>query len=102
MGATKRNLTDLSDMQRLEARVSGKVQEVGYLDFVRTTARHLGINGWVRSEEDGTVRVVAEGSPETLDEFEAHLRKGPEGADVGDVQPERKQAEGLPDPFEIR
>lgn len=93
---------DLSDMQRLEVRVEGAVQDVGYRDFVRTTARTLGVNGWVRNEDDGTVLIVAEATPAALDEFEAHLRKGPEGADPKQVKRERKQAEGLPDPFEVR
>ena len=94
---------DLSDMQRLDARVVGEqVQGVGYRDFVRTTARHLGINGWVRNEDDGSVHVLAEATPAVLDEFEDHLRKGPKGARVGDVQPERMEAEGLPDPFDVK
>lgn len=93
---------DLSDMRRLEATVTGEVQGVGFRDFVRTTARHLGINGYVHNEEDGTVTIVAEATPDVLDEFTDHLRKGPRGADVNDVQPEFKEPQGLPDPFEVR
>jgi len=93
---------DVTDMQRLDLRVEGEVQGVGYRDFVSTAARTLGVNGWVRNEDDGTVRIVAEATPDALDEFEAHLRKGPEGAAPKQVSRERTQAEGLPDPFEVR
>jgi acylphosphatase len=93
---------DITDMQRLEVRVEGEVQDVGYRDFVRETARTLGVNGWVRNEDDGTVLIVAEATPDALDEFEAHLRKGPKGAAPKQVRRERKEAEGLPDPFEVR
>ncbi len=93
---------DLSDMQRLEVRVEKGAQDVGYSDFVRTTARTLGVSGWVRDEDDATVRIVAEATPTALDEFETHLRKGPEGAAPKQLSRERKQAQGLPDPFELR
>lgn len=93
---------DVSDMQRLELRVEGNVQGVGYRDFVRTTARTLGINGWVHNEPDGTVTIYAEATPDTIEEFEGHVLKGPEGVGVRKVASAFKDAEGLPDPFEVR
>ena len=93
---------DLSDMQRLEVRVEKGAQDVGYSDFVTTTARTLGVNGWVRDEDGGTVLIVAEATPTALDEFETHLRKGPEGTAPKQLSRERKQPQGLPDPFEMR
>jgi hydrogenase maturation protein HypF len=45
---------------------------VGYRPFVFRTAHELGINGWVLNGA-GRVRIQAEGSVESLDEFEAAL-----------------------------
>jgi acylphosphatase len=93
---------DLNDMVRYEVRVEGRVQGVNYRSFVQTSARTLGVSGWVRNARDGSVEVIAEGTPETLDEFVQQVRKGPALARVTDVQVDRKDAEGAPDPFEVR
>jgi len=93
---------DLSDMVRYKVRVEGRVQGVNYRSFVQTAARTLGVSGWVRNDSDGSVEVVAEGTPETLDEFVDHVRKGSGLARVTDVQVDQREAEGAPDPFEVR
>jgi acylphosphatase len=87
---------------RLEATVRGQVQGVGFRYFVRRRARHLGVTGWVANEPDGTVRCVAEGPPETLDELLALLRMGPPGARVSDVRAVRGPASGGFEDFGVR
>ena len=54
--------------------VSGRVQGIGFRDWVRRTARTHGVRGWVRNREDGRVEAVA--TAEDLEPFEAALRKG--------------------------
>ncbi len=46
----------------LHAIVSGDVQGVGFRAHTSRIARSLGITGWVRNREDGSVEVVAEGA----------------------------------------
>lgn len=88
--------------ERLEATIHGQVQGVGFRWFVKRHAVGLGLNGWVANEAGDTVRVVAEGPAEALDELVAHLRRGPSGADVSTVDERRSpSATGL-DGFEIR
>lgn len=67
---------------RITARAEGRVQGVGFRYFVRAEARRLGLDGWVRNEQDGSVAVVAEGPRPDLERFERQLRKGPPGSDV--------------------
>lgn len=67
-------------------RVHGRVQGVGFRWWTRRTAEQLGVAGSVRNLSDGTVEVLAAGSPETLDELERRLRKGPGSADVRRVE----------------
>ena len=74
------------DVQRLTATVRGYVQGVGYRYYVLQHARALGLTGFARNERDDSVTVVAEGPASLLIQLMDALRRGPEGADVQDVQ----------------
>lgn len=67
---------------RLECVVSGRVQMVMFRDFTAHLGRRLGIVGFVQNKSDGTVRVVAEGSKQTLEIFLEKLSEGPKLARV--------------------
>lgn len=45
---------------------TGKVQRVGYRDFVERYARDHGLTGWVKNREDGSVEMVVQGIPDEL------------------------------------
>jgi DNA ligase D-like protein (predicted 3'-phosphoesterase) len=62
--------------------VDGAVQGVGLREATSRRARGLGVLGWVRNEDDGTVTAHAEGRSGAVDELVAYLRKGPRGAQV--------------------
>ena len=87
---------------RLEARVRGAVQGVGFRWFVLREAARLGLTGWVANEPDGSVTVVAEGDPRSLARLEAILAEGPRGADVRAVEARRLPASGGFARFEVR
>lgn len=65
--------------------VRGRVQGVGFRYFVEHTATALGLNGYVRNLDDGTVEVCAIGTAEELDQLSGMLWKGPRFADVRGV-----------------
>lgn len=67
-------------------RVHGKVQGVGYRVFARTCADALGIVGWVRNCEDGTVEAHAEGTRDQLAEFGFDLSRGARYARVTRIE----------------
>jgi DNA ligase D-like protein (predicted 3'-phosphoesterase) len=50
--------------------------------------------GWVRTRDDDTAQLHAEGTPEALAAFEEFLRGGPASAPVVDVELEQVAAEG--------
>lgn len=62
--------------------VSGHVQGVGFRYATRRAARALGVSGWVANAPDGTVRVFAQGDPESIVRFLAFLGEGPTSATV--------------------
>jgi acylphosphatase len=88
--------------RRLEAVVRGDVQGVGFRWFVRRQAARLSVAGWVSNEPDGTVRVVAEGSPAALARLLGHLRAGPPGAVVRSVDETWLPGQGSFNGFVIR
>lgn len=62
--------------QRLKIICSGLVQAVGFRYFVKTTARALGVVGFVENLDDGDVLIEVQGSAEQLQAFLARLEKG--------------------------
>ena len=66
--------------------IHGRVQGVFYRDSTRKVARDLGIKGSAVNRSDGSVQVIAKGTPEALEELKAWLRQGPEMALVENVE----------------
>jgi acylphosphatase len=71
--------------------VSGRVQGVGFRNYVEHVAGKLGIDGFVRNRFDGSVEVFAIGAPEQLKQLRFALEKGPMLARVTDVREEPVQ-----------
>jgi acylphosphatase len=65
--------------------IKGKVQGVFYRQSAKKEAVKLGINGWVKNNEDGTVEAVATGSEEQIQRFIKWCRQGPTLAHVSEV-----------------
>lgn len=87
--------------QARRLRINGRVQGVFFRAWTREQARALGITGWVRNCPDGSVEALIEGSPNELDRLIEHLRRGPDGARVDDLQSEVAVPEGA-GTFEVR
>jgi acylphosphatase len=67
-------------------RVRGRVQGVGFRYFVNHSAQALGVRGWVRNDDDGSVEVYAVGTVAQLSELAGYLWKGPRWAEVRGVE----------------
>jgi DNA ligase D-like protein (predicted 3'-phosphoesterase) len=74
--------------------VRGGVQGVGLREATMRRAHELGVRGWVRNEDDGTVLVQAEGPDEAVDALVEWLGEGPRGAAVDEVEVEKGKVEG--------
>ena len=81
--------------------VSGLVQGVFFRDSTRREAERLGIAGWVRNVDDGTVEAVFEGEASAVEDMLGFCRRGPERARVDKVEVAEQAVEGLRD-FRIR
>jgi acylphosphatase len=65
--------------------VKGRVQGVGFRWFVEREAQLLGVGGWVRNRDDGTVEVLASGTNAQLNSLYDKLREGPRAARIDRV-----------------
>jgi acylphosphatase len=68
--------------------VRGRVQGVGFRNFVHRCAAQIGLEGYARNLSDGRVEVLAQGRAAELKELEAQLWRGPAWAEVIDVAQE--------------
>lgn len=84
----------------LHAVVRGRVQGVGFRDYVYTRARFLGLTGYVGNLPDGrSVEVVAEGSRADLEQLVEYLRDGPRFSRVDAVDAEWREPTGTYEDF---
>jgi len=84
----------MSTTTAIRAVVSGEVQGVGFRDATVRRARSLGVQGWVRNAEDGSLAVHAEGAPEAVAALLRFLGEGPRLAGVAGVEVSEAAVEG--------
>ncbi|MBE7177090.1 MAG: acylphosphatase [Mucilaginibacter polytrichastri] len=68
--------------------VSGKVQGVFFRAATKAVADQLGIRGYVKNKDDGSVFIEAEGDRFSMEQFLEWCAEGPEKARVDGVQEE--------------
>jgi acylphosphatase len=66
--------------------VHGRVQGVGFRDFIQREARRLKVTGYARNLDDGSVLVCAVAPGPALAELESALHRGPRWAEVRGVR----------------
>jgi acylphosphatase len=81
--------------------ITGRVQGVGYRDWMAREAGRLGLSGWVRNRADGKVEAVVGGSEPAVEALLTLVRRGPVLARV-DAVDERFWDGEVPERFERR
>jgi acylphosphatase len=92
---------NLEQVERLHGVVHGDVQGVGFRYFLMREARRLGLRGWVRNRDDGTVEFVAEGGRSDLERLNQAAGQGPSMARVKRVDGQWSAATGNLDSFDL-
>lgn len=81
--------------------VNGRVQGVGFRNYVRKHAKRLGVVGYAMNLADGSVEVHGVGINQALETLSGYVRRGPMLAEV--LQFEQREAETASyDSFDIR
>ncbi len=80
--------------------IAGHVQGVWFRESMRREAERLGVAGWVRKRDDGTVEAMVHGAEEAVQAIVAWAHQGPPRARVTAVTVEA--GEGTYAVFEVR
>lgn len=75
--------------------ISGRVQGVGFREWMVEKAQALGVSGWVRNRVDGSVEALVAGEVAAVEELLRLCRRGPRMAMVESIDEE------LADPPEL-
>lgn len=62
--------------------ISGRVQGVGFREWMVEQAKELGVSGWVRNRLDGSVEALVAGDVAAVEELLRLCRRGPRMAEV--------------------
>lgn len=81
--------------------VQGTVQGIFFRQFVKEHATNLKLTGFVRNLENGDVEIIAEGEPEQIERLAQLVKKGPEHAQIRNVQFKEKKWSGEFKDFKI-
>ena len=71
--------------KRVQLFIRGRVQGVFFRAATQREARRLGIVGWVKNRNDGSIELVAEGEEESIKELVNWAGHGPSAARVENV-----------------
>ncbi|TCH98543.1 acylphosphatase [Roseococcus sp. SYP-B2431] len=77
-------------------RIAGRVQGVGYRDWLVHEARRNGIAGWVRNRRDGTVEALLAGERDAVQAVLTACRRGPPAAQVTSIEESFAEAPAEP------
>jgi len=72
-------------MKATRLTISGRVQGVGYREWMASVAETLGVSGWVRNRHDGTVEALVTGDTAAVEELLRQCRRGPRLALVNSI-----------------
>jgi acylphosphatase len=82
-------------MAAVRLMVRGRVQGVGFRQFVAEEAEAHGLRGWVRNRRDGAVEALVVGSEDSIATFSEVVRRGPGSAAVEQLVAERADEKEL-------
>ena len=88
-------------MIALHISIYGRVQAVGFRNWMKKSAEKKGVCGWVRNASDGSVEAFVQGEGGTLNDFLALCWEGPDLADVEDVLTQDSNVDESIDSFDI-
>jgi acylphosphatase len=89
------------DGKAVRVRVTGRVQGVNFRAWTCAEAERLGLTGWVRNEDDGSVAALLAGSDAAITMMLERLRMGPPAAYVADIAMEAADPDEAPGRFAI-
>jgi len=81
--------------------VQGTVQGIFFRQFVKEHADKLGLKGFCRNLSGGDVEILVEGESDQIERLTRFVRKGPEHAQIRNIQIKELKWSGDFDKFKI-
>ena len=72
-------------MQTRHLIITGRVQGVGFRNYITHKARQFHVTGWVRNRLNGSVEAVIQGTPENVAAMVVRAHRGPPKSVVSSV-----------------
>lgn len=88
-------------MLEIVCEISGRVQGVGYRDYVAHAAEECGVQGYAQNKPNGNVLVCGQGSQSALKDFIEYLHEGSVMSEVAKVSVQWNSSETEYDDFSI-
>lgn len=88
-------------MERVQVIVHGHVQGVGFRYNTQLEASRLGLTGYVKNLPNGTVKIIAEGPPQAINQLLEWAKQGPPAAVVREIDFSYTGANGEFSQFQI-
>lgn len=95
----------MSSTKTLKLLIKGRVQGVGYRDWLVAEAIGLGVCGWVRNTDGGGVEALFHGEETACDALIAAAWRGPHFAEVAEIalmNPSEEEMGKIPNNFRRR
>jgi len=83
--------------------IRGRVQGVGFRNYLEYKAQQLGVSGWVRNRSDGSVEAMVQGAETAVAAIIECAQRGPRASQVSGITvSDVAAAEDFSGHFEIR
>ena len=77
--------TESGGESAVKYRLTGRVQQIGFRNYLAAAAEELQVRGWAKNESDESLVVFMQGAPAALSAMTPLLRQGPRGAAVNNL-----------------
>jgi len=94
--------TLIENKKRAHIFIEGKVQGVGFRNYIQRKAQTLDVTGWVKNLDDGRVEAVFEGEEMDVDQMIESCYQGPPAANIHNIEEEWRKASGDIYGFDIK
>ncbi len=78
-------------MKQVSLKIFGQVQGVGLRYQTDMKARQFNVTGWARNENDGTVKILAQGDDKNINKLVTWLKSGESYAQIEKVEIEHEE-----------
>ncbi len=82
--------------------IHGRVQGVGFRAWMSERANELGLQGWVRNRNEGSLEALLRGDEDALEELLGECEYGPPEAEVDDIAIQESMSDDIDDGFYTR